>query len=157
LHIISSIGSFFVSLPALFKEHVFDFKKFFALDYLNQSAPPRLRYALPIAIVIALISVAGIVMQVICDRRSYPKFYKRYLKRIGNFLIYIPIALILVEAARLLGLEGLNRRIVFVGLVAIWLIWLIYLIYYRLVYVNRLWGEYHALKRKEQYFHGSKN
>ena len=124
---------------------------------MNESTPTQLRYALLLAVLIALITIAGIVLQIIADRRPYPKFYKKYLKRIGDFLIYIPIALIFFEAARLLGLEALSRRIIIVAIVIIWLIWFIYLIYYRLVYVKRLWGEYHALKRKEKYFHGSKS
>ena len=154
---INKIGQFFVSLSILFKEKVFDFGKITSWDYLTESPEAELRYAILITVVLGLIGAAGIVFQTISNRPYYPRFYKKYLKRIGDFLFYVPLLLILFVIIRILGLDSLNLRIIPVVIIIIWLIWLGYLVYYRIAIVSRRWAEYRALKRREKYIYGSKS
>ena len=154
---LSSISNFFISFPSLFKEDVFDIRRISDWAYLNSPQTVQFKLALPIIIILGLVATLGIVLKFIVEKRHDPRYYKRYLSRIGDFLFYIPFFLIFASFIRIAGVENINRRIFPVVLCVIWLIWFAYLIYYRLVYVAKMSLFQKELKRKEKYLNGGKN
>lgn len=107
-----------------------------------------MRYGSILISVFAAIVIAGLIMQIIVEKRKYPKFYKRYLKRIGDWLIYMPLLIVFLLLARLFDIGGVDSRIYLAAALAIWLIWFLYLLYYRIVVVRRFWKLYREYKGK---------
>jgi len=147
----SKIGQFFVSAADLFKEKIFDFGKFFSLDYLNSSAPPTIRYWIVYVVVFTLVIATGLFIQFYFGRKVLPKFRKKFYKRLGDFLVYVPLVYLLLISVRRAGLEGLNKRIFVVILALIWLIWLGFLLYYRIAVVPKFQRLYLKRQREEKY------
>jgi len=131
-----------------FTQKIFDFHKFFNWSYLTKNPGSDLRYGSILISVFAAIVIAGLIMQIIVEKRKYPKFYKRYLKRIGDWLIYMPLLIVFLLLARLFDIGGVDSRIYLAAALAIWLIWFLYLLYYRIVVVRRFWKLYREYKGK---------
>jgi len=96
-----------------------------------------------------ILAVAGFIVHYLAEKRKLPRFYKRFIRWIGDFLIYLPLLIILILSIPLAGFSVANYFLVISLL--IWLIWFIFLVYYRIVKVSKLWFRYHQLERKEKY------
>lgn len=105
------------------------------------------------AIILALI-VASIVCFIVADKKKLPKFQKRFIRKVGDFLLYIPILFSVVVLAVYAMIDSINLPIVIAILGLIWLIWLVFLIYYRIVVVREFWKLYYKQKKEEKYIHG---
>jgi hypothetical protein len=130
---------------------IINLHKLFSWAYLTQTPSIQMRYSLIFTIILAIFLVFGGTLQIVNQRKIYPRFYKKFIKRIGDFFIYIPFILILLILARLGGVTVLSMRIYLVAILFIWLIWFFYLVYYRLVIIPAMWSKYKHRKREESY------
>lgn len=119
--------------------------------------PVKMQDSLIVIIILAAAIVFGAVLQYISVKKSYPRFYKRFLKRVGDLFLYIPFILVILILSRLGGLTALSSRLYLVVFIVIWLIWFCFLVYYRLVIIPAMWLKYEHRKREESYIkHGNK-
>jgi Na+/glutamate symporter len=130
---------------------IIDFSKLFNLSYLTENPPVGTKFAIFLLVFFALAVIAGIVLSIIAEKKSFPKFYKKFLLRVSDFFIYVPIISIFLVLARMWGISGASKRIDLIVILTIWLIWFIYLVYYRLVILSKLWRIYYDRKRDERY------
>jgi len=138
------------------KEKIFDFSKLFDWVYLTESPAANLRCGAVYLAILAVFIIGGLVIQIISARKKYPKFYKKFLKRLGDFFIYLPTLSIFFILARLSGISGLNKRVYLVSVILIWLIWFCLMIYYRLAVVSKMWLQYKTYKEEERYYQNVK-
>jgi len=125
------------------------FIQIFNPTYLREgiSLPPTYLYI--VLGILGLMIIIGFFMPSFFSKKVLPRFYKRYMKWIGDFLIYIPVVFAFLLAVYLAGFPVANYFFVFTFV--IWLIWFVFLVYYRIVNVSKLWYKYHEQKRKEKY------
>ena len=136
---------------------IIDFTKLFNWDYLTQTPPLQMRHGLAFIIILAALIFFGAGLQIYNFKKTYPRFYKRFIKRLADFFLYMPFLLIMLILARLGGLSALSIRFYLVLFLAIWLIWFLFLVYYRLVIIPAMWLKYEHRKREESYVkHGNK-
>jgi len=122
---------------------------FFSVAYLNESINLTRQNAIIALIVFALFVVFGIALQIFIGKRKAPHFYKRFIKWIGDSLLYIPLILVFLLSIYLAGFQV--KKLFFLIILIIWLIWFLFLVYYRIAKVSKLWYKYRELKRKEKY------
>lgn len=108
----------------------------------------------PYFAVILILVVASIVCFVTADKKKIPKFQKRFIRKVGDFLLYIPILFSVVVLAVYAMVNSINLPIYIAILGLIWLIWLVFLIYYRIVVISEFWKLYYKQKKEEKYIHG---
>ena len=125
------------------------FIQYFNPDHLREGINLPLAYVYIGLGVFVLMIAGGFVLQLFISKRTLPKFYKRFVRWIGDFLIYIPLIFILFLGIYLAGFTVYNYFFVFAFV--IWLIWFVFLVYYRIVKVSGLWYKYREQKRKEKY------
>ena len=121
----------------------------FSVAYLNESINLTSRNAIIALIALALIAICGIVLQLFIEKRKTPRFYRRFVKWIGDFLLYIPLTLVFLLAIYFTGFQV--KRLFFLIILVIWLIWFLFLLYYRIARVSALWYKYREFKRREKY------
>lgn len=106
--------------------------------------------------IFAALTIAGIVLAIYLEKTKQPRFIKRFLYHLDNFLLYLPLLLILQLFIRRIGIQPFNNRLTAVVLGVIWLIWFLFLIYYLIVVMPKFSRLYDEEKRREKYFNGSK-
>lgn len=126
----------------------------FSQAYLNESINLTTKNAIIALVVLALFVVCGIALQLFIDKKKAPHFYKRLIKWIGDFLLYIPLIIVFLLAVYLAGFQV--KKLFFLIILAIWLIWFLFLVYYRIAKVSALWYKYREFKRKEKYQNNGK-
>lgn len=130
-------------------------KNFFSYNYLIATPSEPINYSLYIYILLALLVIGSLLLKLYLGRKVLPVFYKRFLRRISDAFLYMPIAVALFVAVRNTGIEGVSARLYLDLVLLIWLIWLGFLVYFRLVEIPVLWQEYKKKKREERYInHG---
>jgi len=140
------------SIFIFFKDFFSNLADFFQWSYLTISPSTNIKYFwVYISIFVALI-IAGLILNIYLSRTRKPRFKKRFLYYLDNFLIYIPLAFILQLVIRKAGIEPFNTRLTAVILGAIWLIWFGFLLYYLLVIMPKFSRLYVEEKRREKYF-----
>lgn len=105
------------------------------------------------AVFIVLI-IASLVLYITVEKKKIPKFQKRFIRKVGDFLLYMPMLFLMIVLAVYAKVNSINLPIYVAILGVIWLIWLIFLIYYRLVIVREFWRLYFKQKKEEKYIHG---
>ena len=103
-----------------------------------------------------ILIISGIFLYWYVERKKTARFYKKFIKKMGDALIYIPALLTLLVLAQYLEVDGMGLRIYFVLPLVIWLIWIFFLIYYRVVVIPKLWDEYYKRKQTEKYLTNGK-
>lgn len=139
------------SIFIFFKELYLNLADFFNWSHLTISPSSNIKYFWVYIAVLAVLVIAGFVLGVYLSRTKQPRFKKRFLYHIDNFLIYIPIALLIHLLTRKAGIEPFNTRLIAVILGGIWLIWLGFLLYYLLVIMPKFSRLYVEEKRREKY------
>jgi Na+/glutamate symporter len=139
----------------IYKMQIADFKNIFDLTYLNTNPTQPMKSAFFLLIFFVLCLIFGVVYSVIVEKRTNPRFIKKFQRRVADFFIYIPVASILLVLAHMGLIPTISKPIVLVLTMIIWLIWLLFLIYYRLFVVSKLWKKYKHHRRQEGYLkHG---
>lgn len=133
-----------------------DFSKFFTYNHLFTTTTEPMKYVLYFFAVFGMALLTAIYLYFASGKKPI-KFQKTLYRRVADALFYLPILMILYLFIRRGGLEIASQRIIFVGLLFLWLIWLIYLLYYRLVIIKKLYLEYDKKKREERYLKNGKN
>jgi len=98
--------------------------------------------------------IASLVLYIAVEKKKIPKFQKRFIRKIADFLLYMPILFLIIVSSVYAKINSIGLPIYVVILGVIWLIWLIFLIYYRLVIVSEFWKLYFKQKKDEKYIHG---
>ena len=112
----------------------------------------------PYFAIIAALIVASIVTFFVIEKRKLPRFQKHFIRKVADFMLYMPTLFLLVVLAVYAGVDSLSLPVLALSLGAIWLIWFIFLVYYRLVVVKEFWKLYYKQKKEEKYINGkSKN
>jgi hypothetical protein len=125
----------------------------FSWEYLTNplQKPENLwPYFVSLTVLIAI----SVILHAVADRIKIPRFQKRFLRKIADFLFYIPILFQFILLAMYTGVKSLSLPIYILLLGLIWLIWLCFLIYYRLVILKEFWQLYLKQKQEEKYIHG---
>jgi len=149
--IMTQINSILSQIGLFFKDAAVSIPQVFNWKFLTTPPTGSSKYGLVYIIILAVIIVGGLALQMITERRTYPKFYKKFLSRVGGFLIYMPTLLIFLQFIKISKINALTSPIYPVAIIAIWLIWFLYLIYYRIVIVRKFWTKYEDYKRQEKY------
>jgi predicted ferric reductase len=152
----TQIKSIFSQIGLFFKDTFQSVPKIFNWEFLKTPLSGPSQYGLVYIIILVIIVIFGLTFQTIIGRRTYPKFYKKFLYKIAAFLIYIPVILIFLNLIIISGINLLTNPIYSVATVAIWLIWFLYLVYYRVVIVKRYWVKYKTYKKEENYLKNGK-
>ena len=126
-------------------------------QYLIRTDVAPIKYSLVIVIILFSLIVVGFISQFFVEKKSAPRFYKDFLKRIGDVLIYIPLLLIFLVGGRYLGIEGLSRPIYLEVCIAVWLIWILFLLYCQIAILPKYWRKYNKVKQEEKYLKYAKN
>lgn len=108
----------------------------------------------PYFVFFALSMVASIVLHIATDKKKMPKFQKRFIRKISDFLLYIPTLFQFILLAIYAGIKSFSLPIYLFILGVIWLIWFFFLIYYRLVILREFWKLYLKQQEEEKYIHG---
>ncbi len=140
-----------------YKMQIADFKNIFNLAYLNTTPTEPMKSAIFLLAFFAACLIFGVIYSVIVEKKTNPRFIKKFQRRIADFFIYIPVAMILLVLARIGLVATISKPIVLILAAAIWLIWLIFLIYYRLFVVSKLWKKYNIHRRQEGYLKNGKD
>lgn len=140
------------SVFIFFKEFFLDLADFFTWSHLTISPSTNIKYFWIYISIFAVLIIAGLILSIYLSRTKKPRFKKRFLYLIDNFLIYIPLAFILQLLIRKVGIEPFNTRLTAVILGGIWLIWFGFLLYYLLVVMPKFSRLYIEEKRREKYF-----
>lgn len=145
------MSNFFSLIKSININQLWDWK------YLIHTTTTPIQYSLAIVIKLFLFIVAGFVFQLFIEKKSAPRFYKDFLRRVGDVLIYMPLLLIVLVGGRYLGIESLSRPLYLEICVAVWLIWILFLLYYRVAILPKYWREYGKVKQEEKYLKYAKN
>jgi hypothetical protein len=145
------MSNFFSLIKSINISQLWDWK------YLIRTTTAPIKYSLVIVIILFLFIIAGFTSQLFIEKKSAPRFYKDFLRRIGDVLIYMPLLLIFLVGGRYLGIEGLSRPLYLEICVAAWLIWILFLVYYRVVILPKYWMKYNKVKQEEKYLKYAKN
>ncbi|MCX6809532.1 MAG: hypothetical protein NTZ65_02180 [Candidatus Berkelbacteria bacterium] len=129
---------------------------FFSWHNLTSSFSEVTRYAKWELLVLGILIITGIFLYWFSERKKTARFYKKFIKKVGDALIYIPALLTLLVLAQYLEVDGMGLKIYFILPLMIWLIWIIFLIYYRIVVIPKLWDEYFKRKQTEKYLKNGK-
>lgn len=132
-------------------------KNFFSLEYLNTNPTQPMKSAIFLLAFFIACLLFGMIYSVIVEKKTNPRFIKKFQRRIADFFIYIPIVMILLVLAHMGLVATISKPIVIMLAAAIWLIWLIFLIYYRLFVVSKLWKKYNTHRRQEGYLKNGKD
>jgi Na+/glutamate symporter len=136
---------------------ILNYKNIFNLQYLNTNPTEPMKSAVFLLIFFCLCLIFGIIYSVIVEKRTSPRFLKKFQRMIADFFIYIPVVLILLILARIGLVVTISKPIVLLLALAIWLIWLIFLLYYRMFVVSKLWKKYNIHRRQEGYLKNGKD
>ena len=145
ISILSQAGLFF-------KDTVSTIPKLFSWKYLTTPPSGNFKYSIPTFVILLLMIGSGFALQIRTERKTTPRFQKRFLGYLAAFLIYIPLVLIFLALARIGGISGMDNPLWVAIALGLWLIFLVYLIYYRLVVVRKMWIKYYQIKNEEKYF-----
>ena len=130
-------------------------KNFFTYNYLIATPSDPIAYSLYFYILLLLLMAGGVYIKIYIAKRTMPAFYKKFLRRISDALLYPPIFVALFIFIRNAGIEGLAGRAYLDLILLGWLIWLSFLLYFRIVEIPVYWQEYKKKKREERYInHG---
>ena len=135
---------------------IVDFAKLTDIKFLTENPTSPMKSAIFLLVVFVLAIIGSIILSIIAEKRSYPKFYKKYILRWSDSLLYIPIVAIIFVLSRVGGISGLDKRMNLLILLAIWLIWIIFMVYYRMFVVSKLWAKYETHRRQEGYLKNGK-
>jgi len=148
----NQINAIFSQIGLFFKDTFLTIPNFFNWKYLTSAPAQSFKYPIPTLTILLVCIALGFLTQFLTERKTAPKFYKKFLGSVANFLIYPPVILIFLVFAKIGGVAGVENTIWVAITLALWLIYFLYLIYYRLVVVAKLWRKYQEVKREEKYF-----
>jgi len=118
---------------------------------INPIEKPQLIW--PYFVFFIVLIIISILIHIVVDKRKIPKFQKRFVRKVADFLLYIPLFYLLICLSVYAGVQSLALPLYVLLLGVIWLIWLIFLIYYRLVVIREFWKLYFNKQKEEKYLH----
>lgn len=132
-------------------QNILNLKNLTDRTYLYESSEAKLNYWIYLVITLVIMIIISFYLNWKISKTKQPKFYKSYLKRFYDSLLYFPLIFIILIFSRIGGIYPINIRILVVANAFIWLIWLAFLVYYRIVNIPSLWQKYYHHKREEEY------
>ena len=139
------------TVTLFFKESFSFWPKISSREQLFQPPTEPAKYASWYIAVLVLLIVFGFILQSVSEKRVYPRFYKKYLSRLGSLFIYLPTVFVLLILVRMAGIFDLAAPVYYLVIFVAWLIWFVFLLYYRLAVVSRLWARYRQEERERKY------
>jgi len=138
---------------------MFNFEQFFNWDYLTDERPgAQFSFLMPVLVVIVLLFLVALLSPYLAKKigKGNPA-YPKLAKKISFAFAVTAFAALVLVFFRIESLPILSMRILFVGLVIVFLAWIGYIFYWARKYVKIETRKFEELKKKAKYLPKPKN